>query len=160
MNATYTLLCTNVNGHEYYANSECCYWCGFNPGLSKAMSGEIAVTTPETAQLVPGTKAWLIDYFDKMVADMRATMIAKNVDYGGSGLNGIFANFVVVESLNVATTTQGFLTRMLDKFMRINTLMKQAAQVKSESIYDTLQDLAVYSILLSAYLKSQMIQTK
>lgn len=97
--------------------------------------------------------AELLQFFDAFVADMRATMLAKNSDYtGGADKQDAFANFRMVEELGVATVEQGFLTRKTDKLMRINSLTKHERKVKEETIIDTLKDDANYSILMAAYL--------
>lgn len=81
---------------------------------------------------------------------------AKNADYTGKG-DDPFANFRKIEALtNGAVSVEaGFLTRMSDKFSRIGALMTQEAQVKDESVIDTLLDLANYSALLAGYLQSK-----
>jgi hypothetical protein len=53
----------------------------------------------------------------------------------------------------------GFLTRMMDKMKRIASFVEQGnLQVKGESVTDTLQDLANYSCLMAAYIKSKTTQ--
>lgn len=80
---------------------------------------------------------------------------AKNADYTGK-TDDPFANFRRCEQLDICTTEIGFLTRMTDKIARINSLLQNGvAQVKDESIEDTLLDLANYSLLLIGYLKSK-----
>jgi hypothetical protein len=104
-------------------------------------------------------KEQLIEFFDKTVADMRATMIAKNADYAGSYSDCVFANFTRVEALGIATCEQGFLTRMTDKMCRLASFTRnKTLQVKSESATDTALDLAVYAILFAAYQESKLIQ--
>lgn len=77
----------------------------------------------------------------------------KNADYTGASDSSFF-NFETVEMLKVCTTEQGFLTRMMDKFCRIASLLKTGKQnVKDESIEDTLLDLANYCIILVCYLR-------
>ena len=79
----------------------------------------------------------------------------KNHDYAGFG-ESAFDNFMVVEKSGIASTEQGFLTRMMDKISRINSFIKQGVcNVKDESIEDTLLDLANYSILMAGYIKSK-----
>ena len=98
----------------------------------------------------------LLDYFDKVTAEMRATMVKKNSDYTG-GDTDPFANFSAVESLDFGVSTeQGILVRMTDKIRRIASFVKQGTlQVKDESVHDTLLDLANYCILFSAFLLSK-----
>lgn len=81
----------------------------------------------------------------------------KNADYAGSG-GDAFNNFTRIETIGVATTEQGFLTRMFDKFSRIISFMQNGElQVKDESVEDTLLDLANYCVLMSGYLKSKKL---
>jgi len=98
------------------------------------------------------------DYF-KFAREFAESMISlsekKNNDYTGNDTDP-FSNFTAVEKLGICTTEQGFLTRMTDKLKRtIGFVNGNKLQVKSESIIDTLQDLANYSILLAGYLKSK-----
>lgn len=94
----------------------------------------------------------LIDFFDKTVIAMRATLIAKNSDYTGALEGDAFANFTRVESLGIASTEAGMLTRMLDKMMRLASFVKKGTlAVKNESATDTALDLAVYSILFAGW---------
>lgn len=102
-------------------------------------------------------KAELLKFFDVIVAHMRDTMERKNSDYAGQRLDShAFTNFTTVELLNVTDTERGFLTRMSDKFCRIITFVNVGVlKVKDESVVDTLIDLANYSILMAAYIKSK-----
>lgn len=80
-------------------------------------------------------------------------LLRKNRDYAGG--DDPFRNFESVNALNISVI-DGFLTRMMDKMSRISQLSKsEDFSVKDESIEDTLIDLANYSVLLSAYLKSK-----
>lgn len=76
----------------------------------------------------------------------------KNADY--AGVDDPFKNFHNAEVVGVSLE-QGILVRMMDKISRISNLVKQEAQVKDESIEDTLIDLANYSLILKAYLKTK-----
>ena len=60
----------------------------------------------------------------------------KNHDYGDS-VHDTYEKYGLVS----------FLVRMQDKLNRLNTLSKNDAQVRSESIEDTLLDLANYALL-------------
>lgn len=76
----------------------------------------------------------------------------KNADYTG-GDESPFANFTAVERNGIASTEQGFLTRMMDKMQRINSYAQQGKlEVADEKVEDTLMDLANYCILMSAYI--------
>lgn len=77
----------------------------------------------------------------------------KNADYAGTG--DVFRSFKVTEMLNNTTVEEGFIVRLGDKLSRISTLIKQDAQVKDESIQDTLADISNYCAIMSAYLTSK-----
>jgi hypothetical protein len=80
---------------------------------------------------------------------------AKNADYTGK-TDDPFANFRCCEQLGICSVEVGFLTRMTDKLSRVNSLLQNGeAQVKDESINDTLLDLANYSLLMIGYLQSK-----
>lgn len=80
---------------------------------------------------VPSSK---VGYFYQELLD---TVIRKNIDYGSSFDKGV-ADFGV----------PGFLIRLYDKENRIKSLMTQGSEaLVQESMYDTLLDLAGYSLL-------------
>lgn len=80
---------------------------------------------------------------------------AKNADYT-SGSDDPFFNFTRVEALGIASTEQGFLTRMLDKVARVITFVKKGVlRVKDESVEDTLLDLANYCLLFAGYIRAK-----
>lgn len=62
--------------------------------------------------------------------------VAKNTDYGNS-FSETFERFGLTAPI----------VRMWDKLQRVETLSKQAARVRDESIRDTLLDLANYAIM-------------
>ena len=96
-----------------------------------------------------------LDFHAKALESMSRIAKAKNADYTG-GSDDPFSNFRQVESLGIASTEQGFLTRMVDKVARISSFVKQGTlQVKDESVEDTLLDLANYCILMAAYIKDK-----
>ncbi len=81
---------------------------------------------------------------------------AKNHDYAGFSNSDPFANFKVVENAGIASTEQGFLTRIMDKVSRVNSFTKQGVcNVKDEKIEDTLLDLANYAILMAGYIRQK-----
>ena len=79
---------------------------------------------------------------------------AKNQDYCGNNPDP-FANFKMVEQFGVCSTETGILTRLCDKYSRVVSLIDKEAQVKDESIEDTLRDIIGYSVLLMGFLKSK-----
>lgn len=72
----------------------------------------------------------------------------KNADYAGNG--DPFRNFYAAQAIGVTDAKTALMVRMSDKMTRIANLLKQEAQVKDESVLDTLQDLANYAAILSA----------
>lgn len=94
-------------------------------------------------------------YFKDRLLRMEAICVAKNADYSGGDVDP-FANFTRVEMLGITSAEVGFLTRMTDKLCRISTFVKKGVlQVKDESVEDTLLDLAIYSLLLAAYVNQK-----
>ncbi len=95
---------------------------------------------------------WLLSFLEEKTKRMLEIARAKNHDYAGSAPDP-FGNFSRVEALGVATTEQGFLVRMTDKMCRVASLLRPGitAQVKDESVEDTLLDLGNYALLLLAY---------
>jgi hypothetical protein len=92
--------------------------------------------------------------FEAITKEMLELTRKKNKDYSAS--QDAFCNFTIVERMGIATTEQGFLTRMMDKMMRLSTFAQgRQLQVVDEKVEDTVQDLAVYSILLLCYLRSK-----
>lgn len=69
----------------------------------------------------------------------------KNHDYGNSFDKGM-------DNIGMAYGVG----RIYDKMNRLITLIKEEAQVKDESIDDTLRDLACYSMMMLAYRKRQI----
>lgn len=102
------------------------------------------------------TRDSYLKFAEEFFAQARALSAKKNSDYAGSGGQEAFANFTRVEYFGIATTEQGFLTRMVDKFCRIITFAKDGKlQVADEAVHDTLIDLANYSCLLAAYISEK-----
>lgn len=77
-----------------------------------------------------------VDQFIDITQNMAKTFAAKNHDYGNSFEQSL-NEFGIVASV----------VRMGDKMNRIKSLVKKEAQVKDESIKDTLIDLANYAIM-------------
>jgi len=74
----------------------------------------------------------------------------KNADYATD--TDPFRNFRVCESIGIPAEV-GILVRMTDKISRIRNLLGKKAQVKDETIFDTLSDLANYAMILRIYLE-------
>lgn len=85
-----------------------------------------------------------VDYFDEIVEEMKEIHKKKNADYG----NNFHKRF----------EKWGFLTALLrlsDKMERLeNIYEKEEIQVKDESVYDTLIDLANYAVMTAVELRN------
>ena len=104
------------------------------------------------------TNKEFIKYHTTLCDRLKDIAKAKSHDYSQD--EDVFANFKSIEVLDVCTTEQGFLTRMLDKFNRVKSFTKRGIlKVEDEKIEDTLLDLANYSILLAAYIKDKKDNT-
>jgi len=100
------------------------------------------------------TKAEYFEFAQSFFNECIEISKKKNADYTGKN-DDPFSNFSSVEVLGISTE-HGFLTRMMDKFKRIASFAENGElQVKDESVTDTLRDLANYSCLLAAYIKSK-----
>lgn len=96
---------------------------------------------------------WYLDFHKKLCDSARKLSEKKNRDYGAA-TDSPFANFTRVEHLGIATTEQGFLARLTDKFCRLTTFCRKGRLlVSDESVYDTITDIINYCCLLAAYLK-------
>lgn len=81
--------------------------------------------------------------FDRIQKEMRDIFIRKNHDYGDD---------------NIATlASKGVFVRMWDKMSRLKRLLweQNEAQVKDESVQDTLVDLACYAIIALIVLRNK-----
>lgn len=79
----------------------------------------------------------------------------KNSDYAGT--EDPFKNFRMAELLGL-TVEEGIMLRMLDKMSRLaNTHKTEGVQVSSETVDDTIRDLAGYAAILHAYREMQKI---
>jgi len=94
-----------------------------------------------------------IQEFKKMTEEMVTLVEKKNTDYSYG--QDAYRNFKLCEQLGICPTEKGILVRMSDKMTRIANLLEKDAEVKSESIQDTLRDLSNYSLILAIYLKQR-----
>ena len=97
-------------------------------------------------------KQEFVIWFQSTLKEMYEIMQRKNADY--TTTEDPFSNFRIVEKLGISGVEQWILVRMTDKISRISNLITREAKVKDESITDTLQDLANYSIILKLYIES------
>ena len=88
-----------------------------------------------------------VEQFMAITQDMTKTYAAKNHDYGNSFEQSL-DKFGLVASV----------VRLGDKMNRIESLTKKEAQVKDESIKDTLLDMANYAIMTAMWMnKNQKV---
>lgn len=98
----------------------------------------------------------MLEQFKELTEKMYQTAYAKNSDYTGKDGENPFSNFEAVEVDKITTTERGFLTRMRDKWQRIISFVNNGNYlVKTESVEDTLLDLANYCILLILFMRSK-----
>lgn len=84
-----------------------------------------------------------VQQFMDITTDMTKTYEAKNHDYGNSFDQSLY-KFGLIASI----------VRMNDKMNRLETLASKKAEVKDESIEDTLLDLANYAIMTVMWLRN------
>lgn len=93
--------------------------------------------------------------FKELTEQMYEITRKKNSDYTGD-VTAPFKNFTMVETIGFASTEQGFLTRIIDKVMRVASFIKNGTlQVVDEKVTDTLLDCANYCLLMICYLESK-----
>lgn len=102
----------------------------------------------------------LVAFLEARCASMISTIRDKNADYTG-GHPDPFFNFNAVELLDICSAEVGMMARMTDKFMRARSFVKLGIlSVKSESVTDTLVDLAAYALLLAGVVEAKRRKTE
>lgn len=115
------------------------------------------VTTKVPVHVIPRyfeeiTKSTIVDsinscpLFNTLLDQIKDTHKKKNHDYGDS-----FAKSMDEFGMSAAAI------RLSDKLNRFKSLIKREAQVKDESIEDTLLDMAAYAIMTVEYLKKKKL---
>ena len=89
-------------------------------------------------------KSQQIPEYEQVLEELKDIYKRKNHDYGDS-----FA--ILYKKFGL----QSVIIRLWDKLLRLETLTKEDAQVKDESIQDTLKDLANYCIMALAEMKKE-----
>lgn len=87
-----------------------------------------------------------MEEYKKIVTDTRELCVAKNKDYGSS-----------VQDTYERFGDASYLVRITDKYNRICSLLDKEAEVKDESIDDTIRDMANYCFL---WLASRRLKEK
>lgn len=85
--------------------------------------------------------------FKDVLEHMHSIYSRKNADYGNS-FSKSYEEFGLVSPV----------IRLSDKVERLKTLCNKEAQVKDESIIDTLIDIAVYAVLTVLEIKKREVQ--
>ena len=98
----------------------------------------------------------LIENYENYQKKMFDILKRKNADYAGP--RGEYNNFEYCEKLGICSTEAGLMVRISDKMTRISNLLKQDAQVKDESIHDTLLDMANYAMILASYIEDKKVK--
>jgi hypothetical protein len=94
--------------------------------------------------------------FHKRCCDLMVEITKKkNADYTGTG-DDPFKNFSRIGASNPSWALIGFLTRMSDKFARLESFVERGhLLVADESFEDTALDLANYCILMIGFVAAQ-----
>lgn len=104
-------------------------------------------------------RAQFIKSIEKTYKDGVEIIRIKNADYGAD--ENPFKNFESARVIGL-DVKEAILLRTLDKMSRMGNLLKQEAQVKDESIEDSIVDAINYLAILKAYIEyeSQSIRSK
>lgn len=95
-----------------------------------------------------------LELFDRLCKDIYELTSKKNSDYAGD--EDAFKNFYLISQMSKIKVEEGILVRMTDKLSRVaNLLGNRIICITSESIEDTLKDLAVYSLIMILYLREK-----
>lgn len=95
----------------------------------------------------------LLESLEKTFAECLEIAKRKNADYAGDNQDP-FKNFKNATVVGVSVE-RGILVRLMDKMSRISNLLYKEAQVKDESIQDTLGDIINYVAILKAYIENE-----
>ena len=102
-------------------------------------------------QEITATQEEIVEALRETTEKLTKMLTLKGQDY--SGKKDTFSNFKLSSALLDIPVEKVILSRMGDKLSRMASLIKNGeVGIKSESIYDTIEDLIGYSILLKTYL--------
>lgn len=108
-------------------------------GEAKSLINDVIFALQQLGQRIKCEKK--LQQFMDITTDMAKTYADKNHDYGDSFEQSLY-EFGLIASI----------VRMGDKMNRIKSLSKKEAEVKDESIKDTLLDLANYAVMTVMWL--------
>lgn len=103
----------------------------------------------------PFTQKDFINRLNELYTTNVQISMRKNADYANE--NDPFQNFRASETLGIPAE-QAIIIRMSDKLVRVSNLISRPAQVADETIFDTLSDLANYSMILRMYLEQKLLK--
>lgn len=86
------------------------------------------------------------EYFKDIIKEMFDTFVKKNHDYGNSFERSLY-KFGLIAGI----------VRLEDKMNRAESLITEKAQVKNESIRDTLLDMANYAVMTIMWLDTNKV---
>ena len=95
------------------------------------------------------TRQQLLHHIEKLYERGLTIIAAKNADYAAD--QDAFKNFRSAEVVGVAPD-RAILVRVMDKLSRVGNLLDKEADVKDESVDDTILDAINYLAILHAYL--------
>ena len=95
------------------------------------------------------TKEHFLQDIQKTYSDGFELLKRKNADYAST--NDPYQNFRFAEIVGVPIE-RAILVRMSDKLARISNILTKPAEVKDETIEDTLLDLINYTAILKVYI--------
>ena len=95
----------------------------------------------------------LLDNTSVLFSNALDTMVKKNADYAGNYQVSGLENFELSANLAKVSMSKTILVRLSDKIARISNLLDKEADVKDESIYDTIEDAINYLAIMDHALK-------
>ena len=95
----------------------------------------------------------LLSHLHSLFQECYSIVEKKNHDYAGN--EDPLKNFRLSEYLGVTTTERAILVRMMDKVARLANVLNSGAEVKEETLHDTIVDLINYAAILDFYLKTE-----
>ncbi len=97
------------------------------------------------------TREDLIKLHESMCSDARAVLERKNHDYCGKS---VFSNLTLCEKLDICSTEEGILIRIMDKIKRLlNYLETGEFKVEDEGLHDIFVDCINYLTLIYAVIQ-------
>lgn len=148
----------NYDGETYIAADspiDRCHGCAFHSDdalcpqedccriIWKLKTEQMGTTEKKTTEQMETTEM-AIEAFDRILGEMSELHARKNADYGNAFADS-FREFGMVSAV----------IRLNDNMNRLKALTKQDAQVKTESIRNTLIDLACYAVMTIEELDKQ-----